>query len=501
MTRYFGIHTLEGEWHSLLPRYVLLADRVRGKRVLDIGCGTGIGSSMLMDLGAESVNGVDHRPEVLELARVKHAKQGLNFHVMFWEELEFPDNTFDIVLCLDPTAPVTDANLLRDIKRVMIDGGQYICAIEKRPQQGMESILPRYGYAQRGKELDVAQSGERSPQIGNLNDVFERVFAVTQRPRLSFVFDHDADLPSNRQGRTTGPDESGLWIGDMSTQVGSSEQTDEHSRRWIETDDQLCEGDGDPAAVELLFCGPDGMLAPTPREVTLPYLGLTDRLQELIAELQLRQHPRHHDQPSSPGDNAFHSENVTSEFEPLSQQRSQPSPKSSPPWGQLQEQLDHMTSLYQGVRRDIAEVFERTQQELKQRDRYIEQLVDTMHRWRQNNPPAASTEDDADPVPSPSSSDNAFEAQPTSIFRRHALDDSEESASADESEEVSAASPSDDEEREEMDSAPVKGPPSEDEGSKKANAETASEIEINTDDSDEQEDDKSSTASTEATAE
>ncbi len=420
MTRYFGIHTLEGEWHSLLPRYVLLADRVRGKRVLDIGCGTGIGSSMLMEFGAASVNGVDHRPEVLELARVKHAKQGLNFHVMFWEELEFPDNTFDIVLCLDPTAPVTDANLLRDIRRVMVDDGQYICAIETRPHAGMESILPRYGYAQRGRELEVAPSGERVPQLGNLSDYFPRVHSIVQRPRLSYIFDR-TDAPSPQtQRRSSGAGDSGLWIGDLDTSAGSSEQTDERSQRWVPTDDQLCDRDGDPAAVELFYCGPSSMAPPTPREVNMPYVGLIDRLREMIGELQHRQQPRHYDQAPAASDNPFERQDVTSEFEPLSPRRSSSTADGDqPPWAALQQQLDHMTQLYEGVRQEMKAIFERTQQELRQRDQYIDQLVDTMHQWRQ--------ESAADQPPSPSaplsSADSEFESQPTSIFRRHATDE------------------------------------------------------------------------------
>jgi len=57
MNRYFGVHVLDGEWHALLPRYLMLAHRIDGKRILDIGCGTGIGSSLLLELGAERVDG------------------------------------------------------------------------------------------------------------------------------------------------------------------------------------------------------------------------------------------------------------------------------------------------------------------------------------------------------------------------------------------------------------------------------------------------------------
>lgn len=124
MNRYFGLHTLEGEWHALLPRYMLLAERVRNRRILDIGCGSGLGSSLLLELGAESVVAIDHRPAVLELARIKHAKQGLDFHVMLFEELEFDDESFDIILCLDTSSPVTDPNLLREVTRVLREGGE-----------------------------------------------------------------------------------------------------------------------------------------------------------------------------------------------------------------------------------------------------------------------------------------------------------------------------------------------------------------------------------------
>ena len=100
MNRYFGLHTLEGEWHALLPRYLLLSDSIQGARVLDIGCGSGLGASLLLELGASAVDAIDHRPAVLELARMKHAKEGLDFHVMLWEELDFPEDTFDVI-CSD----------------------------------------------------------------------------------------------------------------------------------------------------------------------------------------------------------------------------------------------------------------------------------------------------------------------------------------------------------------------------------------------------------------
>ena len=189
MNRYFGLHTLEGEWHALLPRYLLLAGRVEGLRILDIGCGSGIGSSLLLELGARAVDAIDHRPAVLELARMKHAKEGLDFHVMFWEELDFEDDTFDLVLCLDPSSPVTDPNLIQEVQRVLKPDCAYVCAIERKPIDGLEVLLPRYGYAEAAETVDVHPHAARPPQVGVLQSSFEHTSCVLQRPSLSFVFE------------------------------------------------------------------------------------------------------------------------------------------------------------------------------------------------------------------------------------------------------------------------------------------------------------------------
>ncbi|RAL25429.1 hypothetical protein DL240_04255 [Lujinxingia litoralis] len=412
MTRYFGIHTLDGEWHSLLPRYALLSGRLDGKRVLDIGCGTGIGSSLLLELGAEHVDAIDHRPAVLELARVKHAKQGLDFHVMFWEELGFPDQTFDMVLCLDPTSPVTDLNLLAEIKRVLKPGGEYVCAIERRNIEGVESLLPRYGYTDNAETVEINRSDDRVPQIGNLNENFETVVSVLQQPRYSYVFDYNYEREGSGQRpyamrkKAEAPDESGLWVGEAPREE-SAEHTDQRPGRWLGINEHLWEHEGETSNVEMLFCGDAHMPPPTLREVRMPYAGLVERLHSLISDLQIRQHPSQRnpgfgDVVESGG--GFSEREQTTQYQALNhwalEKRSR-RPGFDPPQpydfgqqtareqathqrslDQIHEQLEQMTYLYQQVRADMEELFVRTRDELSERDRYIEHLVDTVHRWQ-----------------------------------------------------------------------------------------------------------------------
>lgn len=302
MNRYFGLHTLEGEWHSLLPRYLLLAERVAGRRILDIGCGTGIGSSLLLELGAEHVDAIDYRPAVLEVARMKHAKPGLDFHVMFWEELDFDDHSFDMVICLDPSSPVTDRNLLLEMRRVLKPGGEYICAVERKNLQGIESVLPRYGYADLAEKIDRHTHHERVPQLGALTSFFETIVSVSQQPHLSYIFDVISDAnsplgtdvpPNDEMRKVSSSGDSGLWTGPA--KINADHHSDElkvgeaheSSERWITMDRRFC-SQRDEAGVEILFCG-DSYLAPAPvREVRLPYFPLVERLHEMSSALQSR---------------------------------------------------------------------------------------------------------------------------------------------------------------------------------------------------------------------
>src|SRR4051794_21160252 len=67
-------------WPEHFPASAMVADRAKGKDVLDFACGEGYGSALLAR-GAKSAVGVDISPEAIAHAAGKYRAPGLRFTV------------------------------------------------------------------------------------------------------------------------------------------------------------------------------------------------------------------------------------------------------------------------------------------------------------------------------------------------------------------------------------------------------------------------------------
>ncbi|MFI5289590.1 MAG: methyltransferase domain-containing protein [Polyangia bacterium] len=76
---------------------------LRGKRILDVGCGEGTDSVLLAKLGAQEVVGIDISPRAIELARRRSLINGVAPEVELVcapiETADLPARSFDIVWC------------------------------------------------------------------------------------------------------------------------------------------------------------------------------------------------------------------------------------------------------------------------------------------------------------------------------------------------------------------------------------------------------------------
>ncbi len=118
----------ERKIHDLLRRFGFLP--LTGRRILDVGCGTGEPLGRFADWGAKPENlfGVDLIPERIRTARLNFPK--LTFQLANAEALPFPDGSFDLVSAFTVFTSILNrqmaANVGSEIQRVLAPGGALV---------------------------------------------------------------------------------------------------------------------------------------------------------------------------------------------------------------------------------------------------------------------------------------------------------------------------------------------------------------------------------------
>ena len=286
MEKNFGLHTLDGEWHALLPRYLLVLEALQGKKVLEIGCGRGVGAALLASAGIVDLAAIDHRPDLLQDAQANFDDLQSVFFLMLYEEMGFPDGTFDAVICLDDTFPISDEALLGEVRRVLKDDGVFIGALGNPAAYGLHNILPSFGDALQTHA--GAESHGTRERLDVLQRAFDEVIVLSQRPEIGFVFSPPA-RPDPLLGHSdfavtqefTIP--RGVDLDDLLDHAPSEPRVLQgEALRLIGHDDTK-------AVCELVVCTRGGArVSPTlldPTRVWMPYDALVARLGRIIGDL------------------------------------------------------------------------------------------------------------------------------------------------------------------------------------------------------------------------
>jgi ubiquinone/menaquinone biosynthesis C-methylase UbiE len=120
-------------------RLVTLINRfgtLRGKKILDIGSGSGSSAFVMMDKGAKSVQGVEPNNQFVELAEMRARDEGFQnttqfLHIKDTSKMPFEDGKFDIVTfsaVLEHIPPSLRQDIIKEAYRCLAPGGLMVFA-------------------------------------------------------------------------------------------------------------------------------------------------------------------------------------------------------------------------------------------------------------------------------------------------------------------------------------------------------------------------------------
>ena len=113
-------------------RYQTASKFVRGKDVLEVGCGPGLGLGYLLVKGANKVVGGDINGKSLKVAR-EHYGERVELLSLDANDLPFPDNSFDVVLIFEAIFYLSGPEkFLEECHRVLRRSGTLILCLPNK---------------------------------------------------------------------------------------------------------------------------------------------------------------------------------------------------------------------------------------------------------------------------------------------------------------------------------------------------------------------------------
>lgn len=122
--------------YLLRPKtYSLLSEKVKGKKVLDVGCKNGYGS-FIMKRSAVKVVGVDISSDEIKKAREAFVAEELEFLILDMDykgNMPFQDDSFEVIVVFDVLEFIGEnKKFFRELKRILVNEGVLIIATPNR---------------------------------------------------------------------------------------------------------------------------------------------------------------------------------------------------------------------------------------------------------------------------------------------------------------------------------------------------------------------------------
>jgi 2-polyprenyl-6-hydroxyphenyl methylase/3-demethylubiquinone-9 3-methyltransferase len=133
------------EINPLRLNFIKSSVSLKGKKVLDVGCGGGILSESLVSAGAD-VTGIDQGGKVIQIAKLHAKESGIKIkykHINIEDFYKNTDERFDVITCLEMLEHVPDPNsIINTCSKLLKPGGKiFFSTINKNLKAFLFAII------------------------------------------------------------------------------------------------------------------------------------------------------------------------------------------------------------------------------------------------------------------------------------------------------------------------------------------------------------------------
>lgn len=148
-----------------IPALFSMMPDLKGKRVLDLGCGFGEHCKKFVDYGAEKVVGIDISEKMLEVAMVENSDSKIRYINIPMEKIAQLQEKFDVVVSSLAFHYVEDFGVVRNVYNLLDENGVFIFS-QEHPLCTCHSGSNRWTRDENGNKLhlnlaDYGVEGER----------------------------------------------------------------------------------------------------------------------------------------------------------------------------------------------------------------------------------------------------------------------------------------------------------------------------------------------------